>query len=173
MITWRYLWRSYQDIWKYYLGLPTPKCLIVERVRSKFRFIENFLTLPMLLSTRYLMLFQKLFDSEYLRRHSAKNPYKLQITPEKESLQKFPKLYLRRNILIPAALQLWRPRFTILKSFCTPLALTVPIPDEEKKINLNFYFHTFLWCHKRFEGLKGFHKTFWNNIKKCENENLS
>ena len=29
------------------------------------------------------------------------------------------------------------------------------------KINLNFYFHTSLWCLKRFcEGLKGLHKTF-------------
>ena len=30
------------------------------------------------------------------------------------------------------------------------------------KINLNFYFHTPLWCLKRFyEGLKGLHKIFW------------
>ena len=36
-----------------------------------------------------------------------------------------------------------------------PLTLPVPIPDEEKK-SLNFSFHTFFWCLKRFyEGLKG------------------
>ena len=36
-----------------------------------------------------------------------------------------------------------------------------PIPDEEKKIKLNFYFYTSLWCLKRFyKGLKGLHKTF-------------
>ena len=31
----------------------------------------------------------------------------------------------------------------------------------EIKIKLNFYFHTSLWCLKRFcEGLKGLHKSF-------------
>ena len=30
------------------------------------------------------------------------------------------------------------------------LTLLVPTPDEEKKINLNFDFHTSLWCPKRF-----------------------
>ena len=42
------------------------------------------------------------------------------------------------------------------------LTLLVPIPDEEKKIKLNFYFHTpLLWCLKRFyQGLKGLYKTF-------------
>ena len=35
------------------------------------------------------------------------------------------------------------------------LTLPAPIPDKEIKINLNFYFHTFLLCLKRFyEGLK-------------------
>ena len=73
------------------------------------------------------------------------------------------------------------------------LILPVPILDEEKKfvflltlkdpfisesfeikIELNFYFHTSLWCHKRFyEGLKGLHKTFWGTTKKCENKNLT
>ena len=49
-----------------------------------------------------------------------------------------------------------------------------PIPDEEKKINLNFYFHTSLWCLKRFyEGLKGFHKILSGTTKKCENKNLA
>ena len=34
-------------------------------------------------------------------------------------------------------------------------------PGGKEKINLNFYFHTYLWCLKRFyEGLKGLHKTF-------------
>ena len=36
------------------------------------------------------------------------------------------------------------------------LTLPVSILDEEKKNKLNFYFHTSLWCLKRFyEGLKG------------------
>ena len=40
-------------------------------------------------------------------------------------------------------------------------ALLVTIPDENKKYNLNFYFHTSLRCLKRFyESLKGLHKTF-------------
>ena len=35
------------------------------------------------------------------------------------------------------------------------LTLPVLIPDEERKLNQNFYFHTSLWCPKRFyEGLK-------------------
>ena len=34
-------------------------------------------------------------------------------------------------------------------------------PGRREKFNLNFYFHTFLWCLKRFyEGLKGVHKIF-------------
>ena len=40
---------------------------------------------------------------------------------------------------------------------------SLPYPGRRKKINLNlnFYFHTSLWCLKRFyEGLKGLHKTF-------------
>ena len=37
----------------------------------------------------------------------------------------------------------------------------------EIKIKLNFYFHTSLWC------LKGLHKTFRGNTKKCENKNLT
>ena len=46
---------------------------------------------------------------------------------------------------------------------CT-LTLKDPLISEsciEIKIKLNFYFHTSLWCLKRFyEGLKGLHKTF-------------
>ena len=42
------------------------------------------------------------------------------------------------------------------------------------KIKLNCYFHTSLWCIKRFyEGLYGLHKTFWGTTKKSENKNLS
>ena len=41
------------------------------------------------------------------------------------------------------------------------------------KINLD-YFLTSLWRLKRFyEGLQGFHKTFWGTAKKCENKYLS
>ena len=48
------------------------------------------------------------------------------------------------------------------------------IPGPRKKINLNFYFHTSLWCLKRFlEGLEGLHKTIRGNTKKFENKNLS
>ena len=54
-------------------------------------------------------------------------------------------------------------------TFC--LTLLTPIPDKEKKIKLYFYFHTSLWCLKRFyEGLKGFHKIFWGTAKKCKNK---
>ena len=44
--------------------------------------------------------------------------------------------------------------------------ITLPVPcitesSIEIKIKLNFYFHTFLWCLKRFyEGLKAFIKPF-------------
>ena len=58
--------------------------------------------------------------------------------------------------------------------FNTTSTVPVPISGEEKKINLNLYFHTSLWCGKRFyEGLKGPHKTFWGTTKKCESKNLS
>ena len=44
--------------------------------------------------------------------------------------------------------------------YCS-LTLSAPIPSKEKKINLNFYFHTSLWYLKGFyEGLKDLHKTF-------------
>ena len=44
--------------------------------------------------------------------------------------------------------------------FANNLTLPVPILNEEKKIKLNFYFHTFLWHFKRFyEDLKGLYKT--------------
>ena len=41
----------------------------------------------------------------------------------------------------------------------------------EIKIKLNFYFHTSLWCLKKF--YEGLHKTFWGTTKKCENKNLN
>ena len=57
----------------------------------------------------------------------------------------------------------------------TPCSLTLKdlfISESciEIKIELNFYFHTSLWCFKRFyEGLK----TFWGTTEKCENKNLT
>ena len=45
---------------------------------------------------------------------------------------------------------------------------------RREKTKSNFYFHTSLWCLKRFyEGLKGLHKTFCGTTKKCENKNLT
>ena len=50
-----------------------------------------------------------------------------------------------------------------------------PDPKQRGKINLNFYFHTSLWCLKRFyEG----HcvesvQTFWSTTKRFENKNLT
>ena len=41
--------------------------------------------------------------------------------------------------------------------------LSYPDPRRREKINLNFYFHTSLWCLKRF--YKGLHKTFWDTTK--------
>ena len=51
------------------------------------------------------------------------------------------------------------PVFVIMRSwFIKPLH---PDPGRRKKINLNFYFDTSLWCLKRFyEGLNDLHKTF-------------
>ena len=57
------------------------------------------------------------------------------------------------------------------------LTLKDPFISErciEIKIELNFYFHTSLWCLKRFyEGLWGLRKTFWGTTKNCENKNLT
>ena len=54
-----------------------------------------------------------------------------------------------------------------MKLFLDVLTLPVPCISEsciEVKVKLNFYFHTSLWCLRRFyEGL----------TKKCENENLT
>ena len=44
----------------------------------------------------------------------------------------------------------------------------------KRKINLNFYFQTYLWFLKRFhEGIKGLHKTNRGALKKCENKKSS
>ena len=49
-------------------------------------------------------------------------------------------------------------------------------PGRRKKIKLNFYFHTFLWCLKRsYEDLKGLYRTFWiqpfqYNFQKCREQ---
>ena len=32
----------------------------------------------------------------------------------------------------------------------TNLTISVPFPDKKKKNNVNFYFHTSVWCLKRF-----------------------
>ena len=46
--------------------------------------------------------------------------------------------------------------------------LSRPDPGRREKINLSFYFHTFLWFLKRsYESLKGLHKTSWGTTKKC------
>ena len=41
------------------------------------------------------------------------------------------------------------------------LTLPTPISDKERKLSLKFYFHTPLWCLKRFiKAFKPFIKTF-------------
>ena len=56
-----------------------------------------------------------------------------------------------------------------------PLTLSISCISEsyiEIQIKLNFYFHTSLWCLKRFyEGIKP--KTFSGTTKKCENKHLT
>ena len=59
----------------------------------------------------------------------------------------------------------FRTQIKLLSESSSPIKLTLNVPciSEsciEIKIKLNFYFHTSLWCLKRFyEDLKGFHKT--------------
>ena len=49
-----------------------------------------------------------------------------------------------------------------------------PNPGRREKSKVNFYFHTSLWCLKRFyECLKGLHKIFWCTTKKYKNKNLT
>ena len=57
------------------------------------------------------------------------------------------------------------PLFLNIFNNKTYIILTFPLPiaDGGIKINLNFYFRTFLWCLKRFyEGRKGYF-----NFLKC------
>ena len=61
----------------------------------------------------------------------------------------------------------------ITKGYKTHLNLPVPIPDEEKKTELNVYFHSSLRYLKRFyKELKSLHKTFSGTTKKCKNKHL-
>ena len=47
------------------------------------------------------------------------------------------------------------------KEICKIVNLTRPDHGQREKINLNFYFHTSLWCHKGFmKALKAFIKPF-------------
>ena len=66
--------------------------------------------------------------------------------------------------------------YSSYKTFWLTLTLPAPYISEsctEMKINVNFCFHTSLWCLKRFyEGLKGLLKTFSGSTKKCKNKNL-
>ena len=52
--------------------------------------------------------------------------------PEKESLHKFLKPYLSRNIRLPAALHLSRPPFYNTKRFCRPLNQATPTNEHLK-----------------------------------------
>ena len=64
--------------------------------------------------------------------------------------------------------------FYVLRVSNFVLTFSFSIPDEEKKTKLNFYFHTFLGCHRRFyEDLKSLHKSLWGTTKKCEDKNLT
>ena len=61
-----------------------------------------------------------------------------------------------------------------LKNLLTLPARCISESSIKIKLNLNCYFHTSLWCLKRFyEDLKGLHKTFWGTSKKYENKNFS
>ena len=56
--------------------------------------------------------------------------------------------------------------------FITP-STRISDSSIEVKINWNIYFHTSLWCLKRFyEGLKGFHKSFRGTLKKSDLKSL-
>ena len=56
--------------------------------------------------------------------------------------------------------------FAIIQHF-NPFLQCISESYIKIKINLNFDFHTFLWCLKRF------YETFWDTTKKCGNKNLS
>ena len=50
----------------------------------------------------------------------------------------------------------------VLEPTTFTLILPAPTPDKEKRINLNFYFRTSLWCLKRsyMKAFKAFIKPF-------------
>ena len=74
--------------------------------------------------------------------------------------QKFHQSWPLLQPLSVSAVKSWTSLLT-LKDLCISESCT------ELKIELNLYFHTSLWCLKRFyEGLKG-------TTKKCENKNLT
>ena len=56
--------------------------------------------------------------------------------------------------------------FAIIQHF-NPFLPSISESYIKTKINLNFDFHTILWCLKRF------YETFWDTTKKCGNKNLS
>ena len=59
---------------------------------------------------------------------------------------------------------------TTLDFYCI-LTLPIPIPDKEKKINLNLYFHSSVWCLKKFyEGLQGLTNLIFacTNFRACK-----
>ena len=63
---------------------------------------------------------------------------------------------------------------SFLRYFLLLINPSHPDPGLREKVELNFSFHTSMWCHKRFhEGPKDLHKTFWGTTKKCEKKNLS
>ena len=61
-------------------------------------------------------------------------------------------------LLLSTSLHSWN-NFHFVSSFT--FNPSRPDPGQREKLNLNFYFHTSLWCLKRlYEGLKDLHKTF-------------
>ena len=66
---------------------------------------------------------------------------------------------------INGSLVRWTELYPMRKLYAKQI-LTLPAPCISEscikiKINLTFYFHSSLWCLKRFyEGLKGLHKAF-------------
>ena len=60
---------------------------------------------------------------------------------------------------------------SVTKDHKNPINPSRPNPGRREKIKLNFYFHTSLWCLRRF--YEGLDKVFWGTTKKCENKNLS
>ena len=62
-------------------------------------------------------------------------------------------------------------RCSVKKVFLTLIDPCISESYIEIKIKFKFYFHTSLWCLKRFyEVLQGLHKTFRGTTMKCENK---